>query len=340
MRRTLALCAAAVALRAAPAAAQPMELELARLGAPSDSVWNAIFAQCSAAGSCPGVASVNGGQLAFESQQRYRQTVVQLGLGLTSFVLEDATTGGMDGWEIGLEGASSPIRHSNKGATAAPFGPAPTIWPVRGDDPTSMRTWALHVQKPLPWSLVLGGRLLNVDQSQMFAVQGEARWALNENYFVHYVPDVAARVAYTRLFGARALDLSVIDLDLIVSKRFGLAGAVRLTPYGVVRYSSVSAHTSAIDFGPTSGACATSTCYPDTRTPAEVAATSTPFPDARYSDNAVVRYALGTKLNAGSLALALELTYYPGKLLKQTSTLYSVMLPDSMGGALRFGGDF
>ena len=42
MRRTLALCAAAVLVRAAPVAADPNDLDLDRLGAPTSQVWRNI----------------------------------------------------------------------------------------------------------------------------------------------------------------------------------------------------------------------------------------------------------------------------------------------------------
>jgi hypothetical protein len=340
MRRTLAFCAAAIALRALPAAAQPMELELNRLGSPSQSVWQNILSQCQAAGHCPGVTSVAAGQLSFESQQRYRALVMQLALGLTAPVLEDATTGGLAGWDASAEMGGAEIRHSDARATAAPFGPALRAWPVRGDNPNSLRTFGLHVQKGGPASTVIGARLLYVDQSMMFAGQIEGRWAINENDFSSYVPDVAVRGAYTRLFGARNLDLHVVDVDLIVSKRFGLWGLLRTAPYAVVRYSMVKAHTALIDFGPTSGTCATTTCYPDTRTPAQVLATSAAFPDMNFGDNATVRYALGAKVNSGKLALAAEMTYYPGKKLPDTGQIAAVLLPDAIGYSLRLGGDF
>ena len=42
MRRPLAICAAALLLRASPAAADPMDLNLERLGAPSAGIWTTL----------------------------------------------------------------------------------------------------------------------------------------------------------------------------------------------------------------------------------------------------------------------------------------------------------
>jgi hypothetical protein len=342
MRRSLApLAVAAAMLRAAPAAADPMDLNLERLGAPAGSIWLAIHQQCTASGKCAGVTLSAGeaANLARESQQRYRTLAMQLGLGLTAFVLDDPTTGGAVGFEIGLEAGQTAIRHPQAGAAPAPFGPAFSVWPVRGDDPPALRTYALHVQKGLPYSFDLGGRLIYVDQSQMMAVQAELRWAINESYGPAWMPDAALRGAYTRLLGQRDLTLGVIDLDAVVGKRFGVGGSVRITPYGAVRFTMVSAQTTPIDFGPTSGTCQNSSCFPDTRAPAEALATTAPFADVKFAHHRIFRYAVGSKLNAGRFTLALELTYYPGKRLAGRDQLAEVLLPDSVGGALRLGLD-
>lgn len=339
MRRTLALCAAAIALlRATPAAADPMDLNLARLGAPAPVVWDRLSAYCSTPGNgCTPIAGVSSTALAFGSMQRYRQLVMQLGTAISSPLLADATTGGQLGLGVALEAGVASIRHADAAGNNPLGGPDLATWPVRGDDPQSLRTFALHVHKALPFSIDLGGRLIYVDQSQMGAAQGEIRWAVNENYG-RWTPDVAVRLAYTRLFGQRDLELNVLDADLTVGKRFGAGGVVQLTPYGALRFTSIGAKTDAIDFGPTAvGPCTPTSCYPDRRTPAQVLATTVPFPDMKFFDNWLYRWTLGGRLTSGSLSLALELTYQPGKTMKQTQGLPATLLPDSWNGAVRLG---
>lgn len=345
MRRTLALCAAAAALRAAPAAADPMDLDLGRLGAPAASVWLSIDAQCRAAGlpACQGtpLAAGQASLLARESTQRYRLLVLQLGLGITSSLLDDATTGGFAGFDVSLEGGATAIRHPmDKAAAAPPFGPSLSVWPVHGDDPSRLWVAALRVRKSLPFSFMAGGRLIYVNQSQMAAAQVELKWAIQESYVPAWLPDLAVRGAYTRLFGQRDLELNVIDLDAIVSKRFAVAGTVRLAPYAVFRISAVGAKTPPIDFAPTAS-CSGGTCpFPDQRTAAEALATTVPFPDMKFWDNSIYRGALGGKLNYGALALAAEVTYQPGKTYQTRDKLAAVLLPDSLGVSVRAGFDF
>jgi hypothetical protein len=347
MRRTLALCAAAAALRAAPAAADPMDLDLGRLGAPAASVWIAMDAQCRTAGlpACQG-APIGAGlasQLAHESTQRYRLLALQLGLGLTSSALDDATTGGFAGFDVSLEGGATAIRHPMDSAAStatSPFGPSLSVWPVHGEDPSRLWVGALRVRKSLPFSFMVGGKMIYVNQSRMAAAQAELKWAIQESYVPAWLPDLALRGAYTRLFGQRDLELNVIDADVILSKRFPVAGTVRLAPYAVARFSWVGAKTPPIDFGPTV-TCPGGTCpFPDQRTAAEVLATTVPFPDMKFRDNLVFRWAVGGKLNYGALALAAEFTYQPGKTFQPSGNLAGVLLPDAMGGSFRAGFDF
>jgi hypothetical protein len=345
MRRTLALCAAAALARAAPAAADPMDLNLEGLGAPAASVWTNIAARCSAAPNptCQPLAPGQAEQLAFQSTQRYRLLVLQLGLGLTSFLLDDATTGGLAGFAMSLEGGATAIRHPmDKAALPAPFGPPLSVWPVRGEDPSRLWVGSFHVQKSLPFSFLVGGRLIYVNQSQMAAAQVELKWAVQESYVPLWLPDFAFRGAFTRLFGQRDLELNVIDLDAVASKRFAVAGTVRLAPYAMLRFSAVGAKTSPIDFGPTSAACpaATPTCFPDGRPPGTAIATTVPFPDMKFGDHGILRWAVGTKLNYAALAAVVEITYQPGKTFGPRDQLASVLLPDAIGAAFRAGFDF
>jgi len=291
MRRTLAACAAAALLRAAPAAAGPMDLDLDRIGPPS----------------VPG------------SVARYRSAVLQLGLGLDSFLLEAPTTGGASAFDVALEGAFTPVEAG--------------VLPTRGPDPGHLRFFAFHVRKPLPHSLEVGARAVYVDQSEMTALQGEVRWAVNENWWV--LPDVALRAAYTRLFGQRDLDLRLLDFDVTVGKRLGVGGSLRLTPYGVARVTALAARTAPIDFDPAAG-CGAGGCFPDTRPPGQLGPPGVAaFPAMSYGDHRLLRWALGLQLDAASFSLAAEGTFQDIKTFTARPGLELAKIPRALTGALR-----
>ena len=116
------------------------------------------------------------------------------------------------------------------------------------------------MRKALPFSLELGGRMIYLSQSSYFGAQIEGKWALNEGF--HVLPDLAVRVAHTQLFGQRDWNLGATDLDLMISKRFGVNGVTSFTPYLAARFTYVGASSETMDFGPARAGGATVTDPP------------------------------------------------------------------------------
>jgi hypothetical protein len=317
-----------------------MDMDLVRLGSPSNVIWSDMARQRGTT-LAPGEAD----RLARESRQRYRSTVLQLGLGLSSFLLEVPTSGGAAAFDLALEGAYTPVSRDDAGYAPAPFGPELATLPVRGAEPDALRLAAFHVRKPLPHGLELGARAIWVDQSEMAALQGEIRWVVNESWW--HLPDFALRAAYTRLVGLRDLDLGVLDLDATVGKRFGVAGVMRLTPYGALRVTALSARTPPVDFraatcGPGQGSAPASSCaFPDGRPnpqvpPAQyVPDSAAAFPEMGYRDHRVLRWALGLQLDAASFSVAGEATFQDAKTFDEKPGLEAVKVPMGVTGSLR-----
>ena len=70
---------------------------------------------------------------------------------------------------------------------------------------------------PLPSSEVGLGAVHLMD-SQMWAAQGYVKFALLEGYHKLPLPSIAVRVAASRVFGSRDLDLTVASADVSISK--------------------------------------------------------------------------------------------------------------------------
>lgn len=210
MRRSLALAViAASALRAAPARAEPLDIDLGRLGPATDPA----------------------------ARGRFAVLATQLGLALDSSILAPANTVGHSGFEFAFETAYAPAGLASL-AGNSPFG---------GKPPSAFVLPAFHVRKALPYSIEVGGRAIYLNQSTQFATQAEVKWAVNEG--LEYVPDVAVRVSATRFFGVRDLNLGVYGLDGMIGKRLGVGGVMSLTPYGAVRFSWVWAGSDWIQYG-------------------------------------------------------------------------------------------
>jgi hypothetical protein len=209
---------------------------------------------------------------------------------------------------------------------ATPAGFSNQAWPTRST-PGQLFLPSVHVRKALPFSFELGGRMIYLSQSSYYAAQGEAKWALNEGFA--NIPDFAVRAAYTRLFGQKDWNIGTTDLDVMVSKRWGLSGGVTsLTPYLVGRFTFVSASSGQIDFAPNRS--------PPTTDPVDLRSTQASFP--RYSAT-IYRTTLGVRFTAYAVSLGLEGTYFGGASPK-SSGYDDVKVASSFSGAAKLGWEF
>jgi hypothetical protein len=320
MRRTLGVLAALVlALRAAPAAADPLDLDLEKLGPPSAAVWQTVA----------GVSADDAARLAADSRARFAILSMQLGLALSSSILAPASTTGSLGYEVDLESAFAGVDGTAVGQ-GAPGYAATGPWAVRSDAPSRLFMPAVHVRKALPWSVELGGRVIYLDRSQLVAAQAEAKWAVNEAW--GSFPDFAVRGALTHLFGQRDLDLTTADLDLLLSRRFGLFGVLSVTPYGALRFTWVGASSDTIDFNPGVPAAGA--------TPRDLVSTQARFPDLAMSDHLFTRYTLGVRVVTKAVSLALEGCWFPGKDVAASADFPAYRVTESWSWSAKAGLEF
>jgi hypothetical protein len=307
MRRLALLAAAVLIVAAAPSVrAEPYDVDLARLGAPDPAVWGAIGA----------TGDVNA--LARDARQRFAILSSEMALALSTAILQPASTTGHSGFALDLEAATLPVHSGAVGTTD--LGYSATPWAGARTQPSSLYLPSVHVRKGLPFSFELGGRFIYLAMSNAFAGQGEAKWALHEGFASF--PDIAIRAAYTQLFGVKDWNLSTFDLDLMVSKRFGLRGVTSLTPYLVPRLTWVNGSTDRIEFAlsgstPAIGSVGTQAAFPN-------------FSAMLYRTTA------GLRFTAYAVSMAVEATYFAGA--SPSSKGYDgVKLKSTLGGAAKLG---
>ncbi len=318
MGRLAPALAAVVALGAAEARAEPLDVDLTRLGPPDPAVWQTQF----------GVAPAQATVLAADAKQRFAVLSSEMALAMSSALLEPASTTGHSGFDLAAEGSYSGVHGATIGS-APGFGFTNRPWPTRSAVPGSLLTSGLHVRKALPFSVEMGARLLNVARTTTFAAQGEVKVALNEGF--DYFPDVAVRAAYTRLFNQPQWNLAATDLDFMVSKRFGVSAVTSFTPYAAARFTFVSASTTRLQFAPAA-----------TATPAQLDAGVASFPGM---STGLYRTTLGVRMTADVVSLALEGTYFAGKTIGGSASpgpgdYPDVKLSSSFSAAFRFGWEF
>jgi hypothetical protein len=314
MRLAYALAAVLAVAAASPARAEPLDIDLTRIGAPDPDVWTSL-----------GATAGTEGALARESRQRFAVLSTELALALSSAVLQPASTIGHSGFAVDLEIASVAVEGGAIGR-ATPAGFTNRTWATRSADPGMLYLPSIHVRKGLPWSLELGGRMIYLAQSSYYAAQGEAKWALHEGF--ERWPDVAVRVAYTRLFGNTDWNLGTTDLDLMVSKRWGMRGVISLTPYLVGRLTHVAASSERMEFATRASGT--------TPGPGDLAATQASFP--RFS-TLLYRGTLGLRFTVYAVSLGLEGTYFAGA-SPSDGDYDGAEIASSFGGAAKLGWEF
>lgn len=309
MRRPLAPVLAAV-LAAAPAIAraEPLDLDLAGLGAPSPQVQAALAGRAD-----PTAADV---AAAHDARARFALLSTEVALAFSAPLLQPASTTGHAGFDVGLEAALVGVHSNAVGGLDA--------WPTRGLEPRELTLTALHVRKALPFSFELGGRLLHLARSSYVGAQLEARWAL-EGF--ERLPAVALRGAWTEVLGQKDWNLGTGELDLIVSRRWAVGAVTSLTPYLAARYGWLVASSDPIAFRPAAAS-----------EPAAAAGTQAAFPRLH---GGFYRTTLGVRATVRRVSLAAEATYLAattrGDRAVGEDDYPRHRVPSSWGGALRLG---
>lgn len=322
------VAAAALALTARGVRAEPLDVSLVRLGAPDQAVWTAL-GDAQSPGS---ITAIDAATYARESKQRFAILSSEVALAMSSALLEPASTTGHSGYDLAFEGSYTAV-HGAAVGQAPPLGFTNEPWATRSVTPSALLTSGVHVRKALPFSFEMGGRLTYLSQTSYLAAQGEVKWALNEGF--QYIPDVALRAAYTRLFGQREWNLDVTDLDLMVSKRWGVSGVTSFTPYVAARFAFVNASSDMLDFGPYRSA-------PSGTGPNDAYQTVAAFPEMSVR---LYRTTAGVRMTAETVSLALEATYFGGKKVGGPATptrdeYGGFELGSSFSGAFKLGWEF
>ncbi|HET9553759.1 MAG TPA: hypothetical protein VFP50_12390 [Anaeromyxobacteraceae bacterium] len=325
MRRPLALLVCLIASTAGTARGlEPLDLDLGRLGAPSAAAWQAAN---------PGMSQADADALAAASKTRFALLSSELALAFSSPLLQPASTTGHSGFAFDLETGYAQVHHGVVGQKVGAVAPV-DYWPTHALTPNELFLTSAHVRKAFPFSVELGGRLSYLSQSSYYAAQLEGKWAPLEG--LADLPDVALRVAWQKVLGLADLDLSTTELDVLVSKRFGVNAVTSVTPYGGARFTLLRASTPALRWAtPDSPTPATP------GTPAQVLAGSAAFPNV---GGLFYRTTAGVRLTSYAVSLAAEATYYAGGSAGSKSPgaddYPKHYVKSSLTGSFRFGFEF
>lgn len=173
--------------------------------------------------------------------RRYRALANDLVLAMTPKPLQPAETLGMSGFEFAVASTTTNIDETAAHWQGQPG--APVLEGALNDRQVPSHLWTptIHFRKGLPLSTELGVTGTYLARSDMFMLGAEFKAALYESYF-RWIPAVAARASFSRLFGSPDLDVVAGEGDLMASLPIGIMGTLQLTPYlgGGVMFANVN----------------------------------------------------------------------------------------------------
>ncbi len=167
-----------------------------------------------------------------EAQSLYRSLMSELGVAIAPRLMTPADTLGYAGFQFSADLGVTKISNSQR------------YWDgVRGVNPENrdairpdayLTTVGGYVRKglwlPLP-AFEFGAGALKVIDSNMYAVQGYAKLALQEGFHGWALPSFAVRGSASQLLGTGEVDLIVYGIDVLASKAFSIGGTARIEPF-------------------------------------------------------------------------------------------------------------
>lgn len=257
-----------------------------------------------------------------EAASRYRSLMSELGVVMAPRLMTPADTLGYAGFQFSAELGFTTINPSRQ------LG-GHYYWDgVQGVDPGNpnaarpsgtMATVGGFVRKglwlPVP-ALEFGAGAVSLLGSHMYAIQGYAKFALQEGFHDWVLPSFAVRGSASQLLGTSQVTMTIYGVDLLISKAFSLGGTARIEPFLGWNVLFIDARSGVIDATPKCDAYAqhagvtgpsTDQCNPlDNGTWNDLGAN---FTFASQSVITRYRWSVGAKLKLSVLFLAAELDY-------------------------------
>lgn len=211
-------------------------------------------------------AGAGGGQAfaqCLPDNQLWANLVNELGGAFAPSTSTPAMTLGLAGVYVGYElGVTNLNRNSeywtrgSEGSATSNVGSGTSSIRDRGDAAAIISR--LHVRKGLPFGFELGTQASYMHSSSIWAIGLDLRWSPFEGFRrgVGYIPDLAIRGAVNTLVGQAQLNLTVVDVDVSLSKRFTVGGSVRITPVLGAQMLFIFGDSGVIDLTPTRSAYA------------------------------------------------------------------------------------
>lgn len=256
-----------------------------------------------------------------EAASRYRSLMSEMGVVMAPRLMTPADTLGYAGFQFSAELGFTSINPNRQIAGQSYWNGVEGVTPnsPNATRPSStLTTVGGFVRKGLwlPPGLEVGAGAVSLLGSRMYAIQGYAKFALQEGFHDWVLPSFAVRGSASQLLGTSQVTMTIYGLDVLASKAFSLGGTARIEPFLGWNLLFIDARSGVVDATPTCDAYAqhagingplTAGCNPaDNGTWNDLGANFT-----FASQNVITRYrwSLGAKLKLSVLFLTAELDY-------------------------------
>lgn len=307
--------------------------------------------QCSWVGRAGGQTTVT---LDPEAASRYRSLMSELGVVMAPRLMTPADTLGYAGFQFSAELGFTSINPSRQiGGQSYWNG----IEGVNPSNPNAVRpagtlaTLGGFVRKglwlPIP-ALEFGAGAVSLLDSHMYAIQGYAKFALQEGFHDWVLPSFAVRGSASQLLGSSQVTMTIYGVDLVVSKAFSLGGTARLEPYLGWNMLFIDARSGVIDATPACDAYAQHAAAPGPDAPGGCSAADNGTwndlgANFTFPSQSIItrqRWSFGAKLKLSVLFLTGELDYVQHGTSHDSSADASDASGSQLSGSFSAGFDF
>lgn len=164
----------------------------------------------------------------------FRALASQLGVVLAPHMLTPADTIGFGGFQLTADYSTTTIDPNGPYWKARLGSPDPSGTGGVAHGPDSLSTFGIFARKgmwfPVP-SFEVGAGAVHLIDSHTWTGQLYAKFGLHEGYHQLPIPSVSVRGGVSRMMNQHDLDLTVVSLDVLMSKHFGIGGTWRFDPF-------------------------------------------------------------------------------------------------------------
>jgi hypothetical protein len=186
-----------------------------------------------------------------DGQTLYRSLMSELGVAVAPRLMTPADTLGYAGFQFSAELGVTKINNNERYWDGVAVVDPNNRTASRPD--AYLTTVGAFVRKglwiPLP-AFEFGAGALKILDSNMYAVQGYAKFALQEGFHGWVLPSLAVRGSVSQLLGTDQVDLTVWGIDVLASKAFSIGGTARIEPYLGWNMLFIDARSGVIDATP------------------------------------------------------------------------------------------